>query len=1252
MFVDQAVSARHRARFSVIRNAVRGRVVPAIAGVAIVAVALVAVGLADGGTRADAAGSILLSDSFTGSTVHSRQYVVGGTGAVTGGGATNVACLTAAGSPAGQVPASCADTADASGSGALRITQKQGAQTGFLVNDHPLPTKAGLDISFTMYQYGGSGADGITFFLSDGAYALTSVGAAGGSLGYSNSTSGSGMGKPGVPHGLLGVAFDAYGNFTYETNNPSCATNPAWIGTARSPQTVAVRGPGVQKSDGTWNDGYCLLGAPKAPTDGKGIDNTATQTRAAAQRHVRIVIDPPTDPSPQISVYLGDLGDASSAAPSLVAQVPEPGILASTPTFKFGWAGSTGGSTDVHEVSALVVDTVDPLSPQLTASATSPAAIDAGGSAAVSFDASTRSTDGPILAGSTVTQTVTNDGSLAWGTLPSATNGWLLQSSDATHAVYAWTPVDALLPGEPLPTLTLPVSGPLAGAHPVTALVEGGGIVVAQNPDSDRTAVATVSVRPTVSAVSATTAPASTSPHAATVSVPTPGGGGVPSYAIVGAPASGSATIDPATGTISFTPASGASGVVTLGYAATTGGVQSTPATATFTTPPSVADRSGTTPYGTAVGVGLAAGAQGTALTYGLVTPPPSTAGTASVSGDTLTFTPASGFTGTSTTTVRATDADGVVSAPATVTITVQPQAVTDSLTLSLAADGTGSAASALPAPDGSSGPFTYSLVTPPSAGTLTIDPDGHYAYTAAAGGAGTFTAAYRVVDAGGIASPPATVTLTVRPYAGPVLGTTPAGSPITLGVPDTAGASGGTFAVVQPASGGTATIDAATGAVTFTPAPGTSGIVGFSYTVQAAGVASTPAAVTVTVVPTATDKTVAAVAGSPKTIDLSAGAVGSSLAYELVSGAGAAGSTSLDAATGALVFTPASGFSGAAHLTFRVTDGSGLHSSTRTVTVNVQPTAGTATPVLVLPQSGTAPQTFALPAPDGSGPFSFALVPGSTPPGSGTFAIDPVTGVVTYTPVAGNSGVFPAQYTITDGNGVTSAPLSIAVTERPAAAPVSTTQDAGQPSYPLPAPVTAGTGPLSYALGAPVDPALGTATIDPGTGIITFVPADAGMSGIVTFSYVVTDASGTASTPAAGRLTIRPSTAPVSGTMRGARIAPATMVVSPPGRGTGPFTFRVIAQSAHGTAAATASGLSFTPQPGFAGLATLSFAVVDASGTVSDPQVASITVTQLDTLAFTGAVGVPQALAAAAAALLAGLALLAFVARGRRRAR
>ncbi len=53
--------------------------------------------------------------------------------------------------------------------------------------DSPVPVQDGLEVTFEQWQYGGTTrtpADGISFFLTDGAERLTTPGAFGGSLGY------------------------------------------------------------------------------------------------------------------------------------------------------------------------------------------------------------------------------------------------------------------------------------------------------------------------------------------------------------------------------------------------------------------------------------------------------------------------------------------------------------------------------------------------------------------------------------------------------------------------------------------------------------------------------------------------------------------------------------------------------------------------------------------------------------------------------------------------------------------------------------------------------------------------------------------------------------------------------------------------------------------------------------------------------------------------------------------------------------
>ena len=57
---------------------------------------------------------------------------------------------------------------DAVGSGYLRLTNTDLNQAGCAYNDvSSFPSYYGLDVTFEYSQYGGSGADGITFFLFD-----------------------------------------------------------------------------------------------------------------------------------------------------------------------------------------------------------------------------------------------------------------------------------------------------------------------------------------------------------------------------------------------------------------------------------------------------------------------------------------------------------------------------------------------------------------------------------------------------------------------------------------------------------------------------------------------------------------------------------------------------------------------------------------------------------------------------------------------------------------------------------------------------------------------------------------------------------------------------------------------------------------------------------------------------------------------------------------------------------------------------
>lgn len=297
------------------------------------AAALVAAALP---TTMAGASSVLTEESFRNPTAASSVWVAGGSGGSRPGWPGG-ACLTAGSDTASTPLPGCGlASPDAAGSGALRLTPADNGKSGFALRNEALPSSYGLDITFNMAQWGGNGADGIAFFIVDGAVALTQPGSLGGGLGYVPSDY---YGVPGVNGALMGIGFDAYGNFSQpDSDGDGCPSVPG-VGSQR----VVLRGPGQGFS------GYCQLAAsgPLA----RPLDDS---TRAAATRVVRVVIDPDSEEGQFVRVYL-------DGAEVLVAPVPVEFTRAST--FKFGFAAATGGLTNNHEVWGMEVESVLPVPP-------------------------------------------------------------------------------------------------------------------------------------------------------------------------------------------------------------------------------------------------------------------------------------------------------------------------------------------------------------------------------------------------------------------------------------------------------------------------------------------------------------------------------------------------------------------------------------------------------------------------------------------------------------------------------------------------------------------------------------------------------------------------------------------------------------------------------------------------------------------------------------------------------------------------
>jgi large repetitive protein len=238
--------------------------------------------------------------------------------------------------------------------------------------------------------------------------------------------------------------------------------------------------------------------------------------------------------------------------------------------------------------------------------------------------------------------------------------------------------------------------------------------------------------------------------------------------------------------------------------------------------------------------------------------------------------------------------------------------------------------------------------------GSYTFDPRDPAYDNIAAGATRAVAVNYRVSDGQG-GSAGATLTITVTgtndaPVASAVTATgnedtvisvTPSSTDVDAG--DTA-----TYSVVSNPTRGTVAFNAVTGRFDYTPAANFNGIDSFTYRVtDAGGLSSAPVTATVNVSPT--NDAPVAVAGQPFSGPEGSNITGTvtgtdidgdTLTYSVpaagATGAPANGTVSINAATGAFVYTPKAGYVGSDTFTFTANDGKGGVSAPGTVTVNV----------------------------------------------------------------------------------------------------------------------------------------------------------------------------------------------------------------------------------------------------------------------------------------------------------------------------
>ncbi|MGD0279668.1 MAG: hypothetical protein ABSC11_10215, partial [Smithella sp.] len=234
-------------------------------------------------------------------------------------------------------------TIDPVGSGWLRLTDNEGNQTGYAYNTTTFDLSQGLLIQFDYATWGGSGADGYSVYLFDAGVSTFNIGAFGGSLGYAQKT-----GIAGISGGYAGIGVDEYGNFS----NP---TEGRYLGPGADPNTVTVRGSVVGFGGGAIGQTTSTTSYPWIATSANNgslwYNGTTRPVQTSTDyRRVTIEISPAPNPVANVWVQFG----YNTTPVQMITNAALPAITTSQ-LLMMGYAASTGGSTNYHEIRNLLV---------------------------------------------------------------------------------------------------------------------------------------------------------------------------------------------------------------------------------------------------------------------------------------------------------------------------------------------------------------------------------------------------------------------------------------------------------------------------------------------------------------------------------------------------------------------------------------------------------------------------------------------------------------------------------------------------------------------------------------------------------------------------------------------------------------------------------------------------------------------------------------------------------------------------------
>jgi len=742
-----------------------------------------------------------------------------------------------------------------------------------------------------------------------------------------------------------------------------------------------------------------------------------------------------------------------------------------------------------------------------------------------------------------------------------------------------------------------------------------------------------------------------------------------PGSVVVTAPTNGSATVD-ANGVVTYTPNSDFNGVDSFTYTLVDGeGATSTPAVVTVTVnavndaPLGVADSASVDEDGilTLDVIANDTDIDGSldASTVAVVTGPTSGSVSIDESGAVI-YTPDSDFFGVDSFTYTVADDSGATTAPTTVTVTVNPVndapvATDDTATVNedgqiainvLANDSD---------VDNAIGDLTVELVADPTQGSVEIDATdpNRVVYTPDADFNGIDSFTYVVVDADGASSSVATVFVTVNgvndaPVATNDAISTDEDTAIAINVlaNDTDIDAGdailpSSVAIASQGSSGSATVNAETGEITYTPDDDFFGVDSFTYTVaDGNGATSTPATVFVTVnpvsdPPTAVNDAISTDEETAVSLNVLANDTdvdGDLILQETLSvvSAPSNGSVTVDLETGVVTYNPNSDFFGVDSFTYTVFDETGSEAQPATVFVtvnNVNDAPFAVNDSLVIDEDTVGSVNIITNDTDVDGSLVRSSLTLVSRPSNGSVLINRLTGVATYRPNSDFFGVDSFTYTVRDNSGATSAPATVLITvngvnDAPRILGDSaTTNEDTLVSINVLANDTDVDGSLVRSSVSVISgPSSGSATVGP-NGVVSYTPGT-DFFGVDSFTYTVTDNSGATATPATVFVTVAPvndAPRPVADTasteedsaiainvlandtdVDDSLVPSSVSIASDPGNGS------VSVNPETGV-------VTYTPDTDFFGVDSFTYTVTDDGGATSAPTTVTVTVSPVN---------------------------------------